>query len=94
MLRQTILFDGTDANGTKGLWESNGTAAGPREIGDLDSTGINGAYPNGFDPTDFTVYNGGRYDRTQAVRGHAARSHSRLQAVCCISEAIPCHGDT
>jgi hypothetical protein len=49
MLRQTVLFEGTDASGHAGLWETNGTADGTYEL-----TGV----PNGvFSPADFTVFN-------------------------------------
>jgi ELWxxDGT repeat protein len=36
---QIILFEAQDASGNDGLWETNGTVAGTREL-----TGINGAY--------------------------------------------------
>ena len=49
MLRQTVLFEGTDASGHAGLWETNGTADGTYEL-----TGV----PNGiFNPADFTIFN-------------------------------------
>jgi ELWxxDGT repeat protein len=51
-LRQNeLLFDGTDANNTQGLWVTNGMAAGTSEL-----TGISGADPNGLAPTDMTVF--------------------------------------
>jgi ELWxxDGT repeat protein len=55
MLRQIVLFQGTDTTGNTGLWETNGTAAGTHEL-----TGINGAYTGagGLAPFDFTVFNG------------------------------------
>ena len=42
MIRQTVLFEGVDASGNNGLWESNGTVAGTYEL-----TGISGANQNG-----------------------------------------------
>ena len=47
MLRLTTLFEGTDASGHAGLWETDGTADGTYEL-----TGV----PNGvFSPADFTL---------------------------------------
>jgi hypothetical protein len=49
MLRRTVLFEGTDASGHAGFWETNGTADGTYEL-----TGV----PNSvFSPADFTVFN-------------------------------------
>jgi hypothetical protein len=49
MLRRTVLFEGTDASGHAGFWETNGTADGTYEL-----TGV----PNGaFSPADFTLFN-------------------------------------
>jgi ELWxxDGT repeat protein len=42
MLRQTVLFTGTDSSGLVDLWETNGTAAGTHEL-----SGINGADQSG-----------------------------------------------
>jgi len=46
-----VLFDGVDAAGVIGLWVTNGTAAGTREL-----TGIRGVYPGGLNPFDLTVF--------------------------------------
>jgi ELWxxDGT repeat protein len=49
MLRRTVLFEGTDASGHAGLWETDGTADGTYEL-----TGV----PNGvLSPADFTLFN-------------------------------------
>ena len=50
-----LLFTARDSSGLYGLWVTNGTAAGTREL-----TGIAGALTSGggLDPTDFTVYDG------------------------------------
>jgi ELWxxDGT repeat protein len=53
MLRQTVLFVGTDASGQQGMWVSNGTAADTYEL-----TGIRNASGAGFNPIGFTVLNG------------------------------------
>jgi hypothetical protein len=56
MIRQTVLFGGFDTSSLLGLWVTNGTAAGTREL-----TGISGTYTGsfiGFAPSDFTVFNG------------------------------------
>ncbi len=48
-----VLFRGVDTGGAFGLWMTNGTATGTKEI-----TGINGTAPTGINPTDMTVFNG------------------------------------
>ena len=49
MIRQTWLFNGTDASGHAGLWETNEAADGTYEL-----TGV----PTGvFNPADFTLFN-------------------------------------
>ena len=53
MARQIVLFQGGDAAGHLGLWESNGTASGTFEL-----TGIAGANANGLDPFGFTFIDG------------------------------------
>ena len=50
MLRQTVLFNGTDASGRAGIWETNGTAAGTYEF-----TGVVDGVSN---PADFVAFNG------------------------------------
>src|SRR6516225_5243471 len=50
MLRLTTLFEGTDASGHAGLWETNGTAAGTYEL-----TGVVNGVSN---PADFVAFNG------------------------------------
>src|SRR5215831_4266856 len=50
MLRQTVLFNGTDASGRAGIWETNGTAAGTYEL-----TGVVDGVSN---PADFVAFNG------------------------------------
>jgi hypothetical protein len=46
-----VLFNGADANGLSGLWETDGTAAGTHEV--LAAGGS-----SGLDPTDMTVVGG------------------------------------
>jgi ELWxxDGT repeat protein len=48
-----VLFEGEDASGKAGLWETNGTASGTHEL-----TGISGANldARGLDPRDMTVF--------------------------------------
>ena len=48
-----VLFRGRDTGGAFGLWMTNGTATGTKEI-----TGINGTAATGINPTDMTVFNG------------------------------------
>src|ERR1700722_15623662 len=45
-----VLFNGTDASDSPGLWVTNGTAAGTSELG------ISGASPSGINPSDLTVF--------------------------------------
>jgi len=45
-----VLFNGVDAAGKHGLWETDGTTAGTHEI-----TDIKGANSNGVAPSDLTV---------------------------------------
>jgi hypothetical protein len=49
-----VLFEGTDAGGNLGLWETNGTAAGTFEIGGLANSGVSGANLAGLNPSGFT----------------------------------------
>jgi len=55
VLNGEALFQGQDAAGKAGLWVTNGTAAGTREL-----TGISGAYTGsvGLSPSDLTALNG------------------------------------
>jgi ELWxxDGT repeat protein len=53
MIRQTILFSGSDANAIQGLWETNGTGPGTQEV-----TDIGGADPTGVFPQDLTAFDG------------------------------------
>jgi hypothetical protein len=46
MQRQIVMFDGIDASGNAGLWETNGTAAGMHK---LAIAGADSGVP-GFDP--------------------------------------------
>src|SRR5262249_4738753 len=50
-----LLFEGSDAKGESALWVSNGTAAGTTELFEVQS--ISGAYTNGFDLSNLTVFN-------------------------------------
>jgi ELWxxDGT repeat protein len=54
-LSSQVLFRGTDASGSHGLWVTNGTTAGTYEL-----TGISGAFTGaaGLSPRDLTVFNG------------------------------------
>jgi hypothetical protein len=50
-----VLFNGVDASGHTGLWETDGTAGGRQEF-----TGIAGVNsPTGLNPTNLTVFDGG-----------------------------------
>src|SRR5262245_31429264 len=56
MQRTTVMFAGlgtSDQFGLRGLWVTNGTAAGTHEL-----TGISGVFPKGLDPGDITPFNG------------------------------------
>ncbi|MBR1220424.1 hypothetical protein JQ557_20655 [Bradyrhizobium sp. U87765 SZCCT0131] len=53
-----VLFNGTDAAGHRGLWVSDGTAAGTYEIGGLSDQGVLNASPYGLNPSGLTVFNG------------------------------------
>src|SRR5690349_3675858 len=56
MQRQVLLFGGVDSAGYAGMWRTDGSAAGTREL-----TGINGAFDAGLFATltpDFTPFNG------------------------------------
>ena len=50
-----VLFNGNDSSGDRdrGLWVSDGTAAGTHEL-----TGISGANAAGVNPSDLTVFKG------------------------------------
>jgi ELWxxDGT repeat protein len=48
-----VLFQGVDASGDIGLWETNGTASGTFELAP-----ITGAASTGLSPFDLTGYNG------------------------------------
>jgi ELWxxDGT repeat protein len=48
-----VLFRGSDKAGASGLWMTDGTALGTKEL-----TGIVGAPSTGVNPTDITVFNG------------------------------------
>ena len=48
-----LFFNGVDASGGKGLWETNGTAASTHEL-----TGISGVNSGGINPSEMTVFNG------------------------------------
>ena len=53
-----VLFSGVDASGLSGLWMTNGTAAGTREIL-AQAPGATAMHdPLGLDPTSLTVFNG------------------------------------
>jgi hypothetical protein len=53
-----VLFSGVDASGLSGLWMTNGTAAGTRELL-AEAPGATAAKdPLGLNPTDLTVFNG------------------------------------
>src|SRR5947199_259938 len=53
MARHTVLFQGKDAAGQIGLWETDGSAAGTHGL-----TGIAGASASGLSSNDMTVFNG------------------------------------
>jgi hypothetical protein len=58
MNREIVLFNGTDASGNRGLWETDGYAAGTTEIGGLGDSGVSGAYSGGLGPVNLTFFNG------------------------------------
>ena len=53
MVQNVVLFQGVDATGEIGLWETNGTASGTFEL-----TPITGADASGLSPSNLTVFNG------------------------------------
>jgi hypothetical protein len=73
-----VIFEGQDASGGWGLWETDGTAGGTREIGGLASTGISGAWSGGifgnpsFGPVnpDFTLFDGRLLFEALDTSGH------------------------
>ncbi len=52
---RALLF-GRDSSGWAGLWVTDGTAAGTKELGGLRNAGITGAYALGFAPQNLTVF--------------------------------------
>ncbi len=52
-LTSGVLFQGVDATGDIGLWETDGTASGTFEL-----TPITGANASGLSPSNLTVFNG------------------------------------
>jgi ELWxxDGT repeat protein len=56
MFRQTLLFSGLNTNDVRGLWVTDGTAAGTHELTDI--SGANQVGPGGLGPAEFTVLNG------------------------------------
>ena len=53
-----VLFSGVDASGLSGLWVTDGTANGTREIL-AEAAGATAAKdPHGLSPNDLTVFNG------------------------------------
>src|SRR6266478_6101222 len=57
MFRQTVLFNGKDAGGQNGLWQTNGTAAGTHELTGISSANAGGLFSSFIAP-DMTVFNG------------------------------------
>ena len=54
-----VLFEGYDADGHVGLWETNGQSSGTFEIGGLNNAGITGGLSlHDSSSPDFTLYNG------------------------------------
>ena len=53
MLPNVVLFQGVDATGDIGLWETVGVAGGTFEL-----TPITGANASGLAPSNLTVFNG------------------------------------
>src|ERR1700733_640454 len=60
-----VLFRGIDTGGTAGLWMTNGTASGTREI-----TGMGGTASAGVNPSDLTVFNGAVLFNGADTAGH------------------------
>ena len=60
-----VLFRGIDTGGAAGLWMTNGTASGTREI-----TGIGGTASTGVNPSDLTVFNGAVLFNGADTAGH------------------------
>ncbi len=55
-----VFFGGDDASGGVGLWETNGTASGTKELTSIAGAATigQGTGPLGLMPSDLTVYNG------------------------------------
>jgi len=69
VLNGEVLFDGLDATGTRGLWVTDGTAAGTHEL-----VGISNANSNeflAFFSPEFTVFNGKALFRGNDTNGHS-----------------------
>ncbi len=60
-----VLFRGIDTGGASGLWMTDGTALGTKEI-----TGVNGTASTGISPNDMTVFNGGVLFNGADAAGH------------------------
>ena len=57
MFGNEVLFSGVDASGLTGLWMTDGTTNGTREIL-AEAPGATAKDPNGLSPRDLTVFNG------------------------------------
>jgi ELWxxDGT repeat protein len=53
-----IIFAGNDSNNNRGLWVTDGTAAGTFEIGGLNDHGVAGANASGLQPSNLAVLDG------------------------------------
>jgi hypothetical protein len=57
MQRQALLFEATDSSGSRGLWETNGTA-GTHELTGISGANITGLSGAGLSPYGLTNFNG------------------------------------
>jgi ELWxxDGT repeat protein len=77
VLGQAVLFEGDDASGRFGLWESNGTAAGTYEL-----TGISGAFSAGIfstvDIPPFATFDGEDFNSEVLFAGKDASGNAGL----------------
>jgi len=56
VLGSEVLFTGEDVIGDRGLWVTNGTAAGTAEVGGTGNSGISGVNTAGLSGSDLTVF--------------------------------------
>ena len=61
MVQNAALFQGIDADGNIGLWETNGTASGTFELTPILGAAASGtsSSPSGLSPSNLVGFNGG-----------------------------------